>query len=124
MISLEGANCADLPGFVIDKYFHCDASKQHLLAKAAKAICANCVVLDECRDQALTSPGLQGRGVVGGVTVGEIRRARAWLAYERGFSDNVPRGTRPDWLPTRSDGAEAAELARLELDPDERPFEA
>lgn len=61
--------------------------------------------------------------VIGGVTMSEIRRARLWQAYERGFSDNAPRGKRPDWLPMRSDAAETAEQTRLEFDPDEPSHE-
>jgi hypothetical protein len=120
--SLEGANCADLPGFVIDKYFDSDINREPLRAMVARAICARCVVREECRDQALTMPGLQHRGIIGGVTAHEIRRARGWSANEAGVTDRVPPGFRPDWL-KRTDATETVEQGRVESDADEPPME-
>lgn len=121
MNRLEGANCADLPPFVIDKYFDCDAQKDRLLAMVAKAICEHCVVRDACREEALHAPQLPDRGVVGGVSATEVRRARAWRRYELGLTDAPPRVTRPDWL-TRPEAAETIEQGRVEEDPDEGGF--
>lgn len=118
MTGLEGANCLDLPGFVVEKYFHCDVGKQPLLAHAAKAICSNCVVMEECRQQALNMAGLQTGGVIGGVTVSEIRRARSWRSYELGLTEKVPESRRPEWL-GRPEATEIVEQWRLECDPDE-----
>ena len=118
MRSLEGANCADLPGFVIDKYFGANVARQPFLARTAKAICSHCVVMEECRSEALTMPYLPKRGVIGGVNVSEIHDARAWQRYESGEIDRPPTRPRPEWL-TRSDADEIVEQARLEQDPDE-----
>ena len=122
MRRLEGANCAGLPGFVIDKYFNCHVAHEPLQAMAAKAICARCVVQLECRDQALNMAGLQERGVIGGVTAIEIRRARRWRAYESGLTDQTPPYPRPEWL-HRPDAAEVIEQWRVEIDPDEPTIE-
>ena len=122
MNRLEGANCADLPGFVIDKYFNSSVQQEPLQAMVGFAICRRCVVREACRDQALNMPGLQAKGIIGGVSVAEIRRARKWRDYEEGFTDQVPAGVRPDWLP-RSEAAETVEQARLESDSDEPPIE-
>lgn len=119
MSRLEGANCADLPGFVIDKYFGCNVGREPLLAKVAIAICENCVVMTECRDAALNQPKLQSSGVIGGVTAAEIHRARRWHNYELGFAPKPPPdGKRPTWLHI-PDAAERVEQGRLEDDPDE-----
>ena len=118
MNRLEGANCADLPGFVIDKYFNCSVQREPLQAMVGLAICRNCVVLDACREQALNMPGLQAKGIIGGVAVADIRRARRWRAYELGVSDQVPNVQRPDWL-QRTEATETAEQGRLESDQDE-----
>lgn len=118
MNSLEGANCADLPGFVIDKYFDCNASTEPLRRDVALAICGRCVVREVCRDEALNAPNRRERGVIGGVTAGELARARAWRSYEQGIIDAPPSGPRPDWL-ARTDATETAEQARLEADTDE-----
>jgi hypothetical protein len=111
-----------MPGFVVDKYFDCETNREPLKAMVARAICSRCVVLEECRDQALTMPGLQHRGIIGGVTAHEIRRARSWSAYEAGVTDRVPPGTRPDWL-KRTDATETVEQERVESDADEPPIE-
>ncbi len=116
--SLEGANCADLPGFVIDKYFNCNIRTQQFLARTALAICNNCVVREPCRDQALNMSGLQKRGVIGGVPVAEIYQARAWRFYELGLTDVPPTSDRPEWL-SRPDATEIVEQGRVEDDPDE-----
>jgi WhiB family redox-sensing transcriptional regulator len=42
--------------------------------RKAKGICAGCPVLSQCRDFALTHPGIADDGVWGGLTVGERRR--------------------------------------------------
>jgi hypothetical protein len=118
VISLEGANCAGLPAFVIDKYFDCDAGREPLKAMVAMAICHRCLVIEECRTLALNQPDLQPRGVIGGVTAHEIRRARAWRQYEQGVTDQVPPVSRPEWL-ARAEASETAEQGRLEVDPDE-----
>jgi len=122
VISLEGANCGGLPGFVIDKYFYCDAAQEPLKAMVAKAICARCVVVEECRDQALNQPFLQDHGVIGGVAANEIRRARAWRSYEQGLREQPPATARPPWL-KRTDATETIEQGRLEDDPDEPPID-
>lgn len=120
--SLEGANCAGLPGFVVDKYFDCESNREPLKAMVAKAICSHCVVLEECRDQALTMDGVQQRGVIGGVTAHEIMRARRWRAYETGVTDQVPPTSRPAWL-KRTEATETVEQERIESDADESPIE-
>ena len=117
MNRLEGANCADLPGFVVDKYFDCHAANEPLLRDVALAICRRCVVIEECRDQAFNGPW-RGRGVIGGVTAGELRTGREWRAYELGYRDQVPRSPRPEWL-QRPEAAETAEEAELAADDDE-----
>lgn len=114
----EGANCADLPSFVVDKYFFCNVQREPFLAQTARAICARCVVVEQCRQEALTMPYLQASGVIGGVAASDIRRARAWRRYELGLSTAVPNKPRPAWL-ARSDAAEIAEQVRIESDPDE-----
>jgi hypothetical protein len=116
--TLEGANCADLLPFVVDKYFGCDSNHEALRAKVAKAICSHCKVIDACREQAMTAPKLPERGVVAGLSVGEIHRGRAWQLYEAGVRDTVPRASRPDWLPM-SDATQVVEQMRVEEDPDE-----
>lgn len=115
MRSLEGANCADLPPQVIDKYFDSHVRWQPFLARTAMAICSRCVVLTECREQAFNMPNLPERGVIGGVAVAEIRRARAWRTYELGQRPTPPQGERPAWL-TRPDAAETIEQALTELE--------
>ena len=122
MNRLEGANCAGLPGFVIDKYFDCDVGKEPFKARTALAICAHCAVIEACREQAMLMPRLPQRGVLGGETVRTLRRARSWRNYETGALDNVPEGPRPEWLP-RADAAETVEQARLEANADEPPIE-
>ena len=122
MNRLEGANCADLPGFVVDKYFDCHVGTEPFRARVAKMICARCVVMEACREEALSMPGLQRRGVIGGVDAAEIRRARRWLAYETGVTNEVPPVPRPDWL-TRSEAAETVEQDRVEQDADEPAIE-
>jgi hypothetical protein len=119
---LEGANCADLPGFVIDKYFGSSVQKEPLRAMVGFAICQRCVVREACRDQALNMPGLPAKGVIGGVAVAEIRRARKWRDYETGITEPVPTVERPEWLP-RSDATETVEQVRIEADGDEPPIE-
>lgn len=106
MNRLEGANCADLPGFVIDKYFDCDVGRERFRAQVGMAICSNCVVMEACLSTALTMPQLPPRGVLGGVAVSEIRRARAWQSYETGQRPTPPPVIRPRWLPY-SDAASA-----------------
>lgn len=118
MNRLEGANCADLPAFVIDKYFDCNAATEPLRRDVALAICGRCVVREACRDDALNHPSRRERGVIGGVTANELTRARAWLSYEQGAIEYPPRGQRPDWL-VRTEATETAEQARLEVDADE-----
>jgi hypothetical protein len=117
MRSLEGANCADLPGFVIDKYFDCNVHKEPLRARIGFAICHRCVVQEACRDEALNMPGLPARGIIGGVAVADIRRARTWRDFENGSTDRVPQGPRPEWLEL-SDAAQTVEQMRVEDDPD------
>ena len=119
MRSLEGANCADLPGFVVDKYFDCNAAREKFRAQTAKAICSRCVVLEECREEALAMYQAPERGVIGGVTANELHRARSWRSYELGLRPTAPRRARPSWLP-RADAAETVEQARTETDPDEQ----
>jgi hypothetical protein len=122
VISLEGANCADLPGFVIDKYFDADGSRDRFAANVARAICQHCVVLEQCREQALGMPGLPKRGIIGGVAAHEIKRARKWRNYELGISERVPSVERPAWL-ARPEAAETIEQGRIEQDADEPPVE-
>lgn len=110
MHGLEGANCADLPGFVVDKYFNINSLHDTFAARVGMAICDSCVVQVECRTAALTMPHLPEHGVIGGVTVTEIRRARAWREYEIGRRATVPRRSRPGWLAyVEAASAEAAE---------------
>jgi len=119
---LEGANCADLPGFVIDKYLDCNVGTERFYANVARAICDHCIVQPDCRDQALNMPGLQKRGIIGGVSAMEIHHARRWRAYESGITDQVPRCARPDWL-GRPEAVEMVEQLRVEVDPDEPSVE-
>lgn len=120
MRSLEGANCSDLPGFVVDKYFDCNVGREPLRAKVAKAICSNCAVQDDCRAEALTMAKLPDRGIIGGVHARALKDARAWLRFEHGLTDHPPRATRPEWLDL-SDAAQTIEEFRTETDPDEPP---
>lgn len=122
MRGLEGANCADLPGFVIDKYFDCHPTREPLRAMVARAICANCVVIEECRTEVLQMANLPHRGIIAGVSTDSVRIARRWQAYETGIVDRIPPKPRPEWLP-RSEAAETIEQARVENDPDEPPIE-
>jgi hypothetical protein len=114
---LEGANCSGLPGFVIDKYFDCNASAEPLRRMVALAICANCQVVDACREQALNGPRVP-RGVIGGVTAVELNRAKQWRRYEQGLTEVVPSEPRPGWLPM-TDATQIVEQGRVEGDPDE-----
>ncbi|MCW2783994.1 MAG: hypothetical protein JWP74_511 [Marmoricola sp.] len=116
--SLEGANCADLPAFVVDKYFDCNTRLEPFRAKVAKAICENCVVLVDCVDQTLVMPRLPARGIIAGMSIPEIERARSWLSYEHGIRDRVPPFDRPEWLPL-SEASNTVEQWRTEQDPDE-----
>ncbi len=118
MKSLEGANCGDLPGFVIDKYFYCKANTEPLRAMVGRAICQRCVVLELCREDALNGALPQPHGIIAGVSAGEMKRARAWRRYEQGIVDKVPRSPRPEWL-GRPEATEIVEQMRLEIDPDE-----
>ena len=95
MNRLEGANCAGLPGFVIDKYFDCDAGKEPLKRDVALAICGRCVVREACRDQAMNGPK-RDRGVIGGLTAAQLDNARQWRAYEIGARPKLPEGRRPE----------------------------
>jgi len=122
MKSLEGANCGDLPPFVVDKYFDCNVGWEPFRASVAKAICSNCTVIDDCLDEALTMPRLPPRGVIAGLAVTEIKRARSWQLYELGQSDQIPNSKRPEWL-TLSDAAQTVEQYRVETDPDLPPPE-
>jgi hypothetical protein len=122
MKDLEGANCTYLPGFVIDKYFGANASRDRFAADVARAICNNCIVLEECREDALSMSGLPKRGIIGGVAVWEIKRARRWRLYELGLSDEAPKVARPEWL-ARPDAAETTEQMRIEEDADEPSVE-
>lgn len=54
--------------------------------KEAKAFCARCPVLEECRAWALAEVGQ--RGVAGGLNDRERQRLRARLAVEDGVSNN------------------------------------
>lgn len=122
MNGLEGANCADLPGFVIDKYFDCNVGREPLRAMVGQAICSNCVVIEACRQEALTMPNPPTRGIIAGVSAQSVRDARRWQAYEAGIVDAVPPVPRPEWLP-RSEAADTVEQGRLEDDLDEPPIE-
>lgn len=113
MRAMEGANCADLPAFVIDKYFDCKVGTEPFRARVAKAICGHCVVLELCRDEALNQANLPERGVLGGVNVVEIRRARAWRSYELGLRETPPPYERPDWLPM-TEATNTVEQGRVE----------
>jgi hypothetical protein len=118
--SFEGANCGDLPPFVVDKYFDCNVHREPLKARVALAICGRCVVREPCLEEALTMPYLPSRGVIGGVTVSEVHAARSWRFYEQGITDHVPRPRRPEWLPM-TDATHGVEQVRLDLDPNEPP---
>jgi hypothetical protein len=109
--SPNGPNCADLPPQAIDKMFNGEGEPKSVYTKAAKNICARCVVVQECRDDALYGPTPIKRGVRGGLAANELRRARAWLSYEQGVTDKVPREGRPEWLP-RAESAEIVESIR------------
>ncbi len=117
---LEGANCADLPPFVIDKYFGCNAGRETFRASVAKAICSRCVVLEDCQDFALSRVNEASNGIIAGRTASQLRAARAWLRYEHGLTDRPPRPRykRPTWLPM-SDAATDVERQRMADDPDE-----
>lgn len=118
MNPLEGANCAGLPGFVIEKYFECNSQREPLRRMVALAICGNCVVLEACRTQALNAPSPPTRGVIAGMPATHMQVARSWRRYEQGQLERPPRRPRPDWLPM-TDATEATERWRLEADPDE-----
>lgn len=118
MNPLEGANCADLPPFVVEKYFHCNSAHEPLKRMVALAICGNCVVLEACRNQALNAPAAPERGVIAGMPAAQMKYARAWRRYEQGQTDQPPRWARPGWLPM-TDATEAVERVRIEDDPDE-----
>lgn len=118
MNPLEGANCADLPGFVAEKYFQCNSAHEPLRRMVALAICGNCDVLEACRSQALNAPAAPERGVIAGMQASEMRAARSWRRYEQGQLDKPPRRPRPGWLPM-TDATEAVERWRLEADSDE-----
>lgn len=113
MRAMEGANCADLPPFVIDKYFGCKVNVEPFRARVAKAICGRCVVLDLCRSEALNQAHLPSRGVLAGLNVAEIRHARAWRTYELGLRDAPPPSERPTWLPM-TDATNTIEQQRFE----------
>jgi hypothetical protein len=115
---LEGANCADLPGFVVEKYFECHSRYEPLKRMVALAICGNCDVLEACRTQALNTPTPPTRGVIAGMPATHMKTARAWRRYEQGDTEKPPRSPRPAWLPM-TDATEAVERIRLEDDPDE-----
>lgn len=112
---LDGAACAELNPAVAHKFFDIDYNRDVVRRRAAQNICARCVVAPECLQQALHGPGLQPRGVVAGISVGAIRRARSWLAYESGVLDRPPDSTRPDWL-QRPEAAETVEQTLVELE--------
>ena len=117
MNRLEGANCAGLPAFVIDKYFDCDGGREPFRRQVALQICARCLVREACREDALNGPRRE-RGVIGGLTAPELRNAKQWRAYEVGARSAVPRGERPEWL-ERPDAAETTEQTMHDDDPDE-----
>lgn len=121
MNRLEGANCADLPAFVIDKYFDCDGGKEPFHRQVALQICARCIVREACREQALNGPKRE-RGVIGGLTATQLDNAKQWRRYEIGARAKVPEGARPDWL-ERPEAAETFEQGLIESDPDEPPIE-
>lgn len=110
----ETGNCYDLPPHIYDKYFDADATRDVFLTKTAKAICSHCVILEDCREAALATATPQ-RGVVGGVSANEIRRAKAWRRYEVGDTEAVPRERRPEWLQLPEAG-EVIESARSEAE--------
>ena len=118
MRSLEGANCGDLPDFVIDKYFNAAPPYRPFHHRVPKAICAHCVVLQECRVEALAMPTPPRAGVIGGMSGPELRVARAWRRFEQGLRDEPPSSLRPDWLPM-TDATHQVEGLRMELDGDE-----
>lgn len=121
MRSLEGANCAGLPGFVIDKYFGCQTSREPFNRDVALAICGRCAVLAACRDEAMNGPAPR-QGVIAGMTAHEVRIARAWRNFESGNREKPPEGDRPVWL-ARPESAETVEQTQIETDPDEPPIE-
>ncbi|MFI7468198.1 WhiB family transcriptional regulator [Nonomuraea sp. NPDC049646] len=51
--------------------------------QAAKAICASCPVLDQCRDYALIHPRWTSDGIWAGMTPSERRKATGSYRYER-----------------------------------------
>jgi hypothetical protein len=112
---MEGANCADLPPFVIDKYFGCKVNVEPFRARVARAICSHCAVIELCRDEALNQIHLPERGVLAGVNVVEIRRARAWRSYELGLQEAPPLYERPSWLPM-TDATNTVEQSRFETE--------
>lgn len=115
---LEGSACSQLAAVALDRYF-VDARGQSFEAKTGKAICSGCVVVEECRQQALNAPNLPHGGVIGGVSASTIRNAREWRNYElglrRSFAKPVPTCARPDWL----ERPEAVEMAESTLVHDE-----
>ena len=111
--SLEGASCADLNPLVIDKFFAPGATP--IYRKAARNICARCVVLDDCRLNALRFALTRGFGIVGGMSPEDLKRARACELFENGERDTPPRGERPDWLP-RSEATETVEQTWVEVE--------
>lgn len=115
--SLHGANCADLHPIALERYFHCDASRDKFAAKVGKAICDNCVVQQACLRQAMLAP-TPDRGIVAGKTAWEIGRAKKWQKYEAGETDQAPSEGRPAWLERYDNVVELP--ARQTLTPEQR----
>lgn len=120
MKRLEGGECADLPAFIIERYFEANGALHLRRSNVAKAICSQCVVLEQCRMQALNAAEPTHRGVIGGATGWEIKRARQWRLYELGYRTKLPEGPRPEWL-TRPEAANAADRDAEPGVPTEQP---
>ncbi|RAN77983.1 hypothetical protein B5P43_18300 [Bacillus sp. SRB_336] len=92
---IEGAACADLPPFVVAKYFNINTHTQVWEKKTAKAICGNCAVQALCLEAAVAQPQNQIQGITAGLTAGEIKAVRKWRDYDLGRTDTPPDRPRP-----------------------------
>lgn len=111
----ETGQCYDLPPAVVDKYFNSNVHREPRLADVAKAICARCVILDQCHADTLSRPVKGQTGIRAGLPVNQYDIARAWISYENGHRETPPRDRRPEWL-ARSEAAEQVEQMRTELE--------
>lgn len=108
---IEGATCDELNYVVIDKYFV--DPETAFARRTGIAICSHCVVIDECRENALNATMLPRKGIVAGVLAREIWAARSWRNFDNGVTDTPPRVERPEWFTEFSEAADAAMEGRM-----------